>query len=381
MTLSLIHLVAAPKLQGYVFALKHAWSDLGMDVTEMPVKSSLSERRQEVSYRLYQDAFTDQTQAVRDRLPRFRGLKIFAVDGDQLELPAAQDIVDHGYRGYPCQDAKETHYPRMYYTSKAEIFSGIVVDVEQSHENRECASAVSMAQRAESLTLSMYDRLHFSMALAKAHEKSESFYLARCKGGEKVLMELQEFQKAKRRTKRVLIDGIWIRFVRMKNPKTGEWMVVATNLPRSLFKFRDLQWLYWRRYDIECVFRDLTSNHSLGIWHSTKMNGILQEFYLQLWVHNAARFQSLIGGGIEVPKDQKKVDMRYRRPNFKLIREHFVTNIRLLVEKKVERFKKEIDDLIRRTLETREWLSRTAPRQVKYSRNSYPSASLVARRI
>src|SRR5262249_50636920 len=163
---------------------------------------------------------------------------------------------------------------------KAEVFSGIVVDVEQSHQNRECASAVEMAKRAEPFTLSMYDRLHFSLALAGAHESSGSFYLARCKEGEKVLLELQEFLRAKRRAKRVLVDGIWIRFLRLRNPRTGEWMVLATNLPRHLFKPRKLQWLYWRRYDIECVFRDLTSHHSLGIWHSTKMNGILQEFYL-----------------------------------------------------------------------------------------------------
>src|SRR5690606_34320657 len=107
--------------------------------------------------------------------------------------PASQDVLDHGYRGYPCKDGKETHYPRMYYTSKAEVFSGIVVDVEQSHQNQECASAVEMAKRAESFTLSMYDRLHFSLALAGAHESSKSFYLARCKEGEKVLLELQEF--------------------------------------------------------------------------------------------------------------------------------------------------------------------------------------------
>lgn len=231
MTLSLIHLIAAPELQSYVYGIKRAWSDLGLDVTEMPVKSSLSERRQEVSYRFYLDAHADQVRAVGGQLPRFRGLKIFAVDGDQLELPAEQDILDQGYRGYPCKDDKETHYPRMYYTSKAEVFSGIVVDVQQSHQNKECESAVEMAKRAEPLTLSMYDRLHFSLALARGHESSRSFYLARCKQGDKVLLELQEFLQAKRRAKRVLVDGLWIRFLRLKNPRTGEWMVLATNLP------------------------------------------------------------------------------------------------------------------------------------------------------
>lgn len=378
MSLSLIHLIAAPKLQGYVFGLKHAWGDLGLDVTEMPVKSALCEARQEISFRYYQDAYRDQVEAVSVRLPRFRGFRIFATDGDQLELPASQDVLDHGYRGYPCKDNKETHYPRMYYTTKVEVFSGIAVDVEYAPQNQECQSAVQMAKRTESASVTIYDRLHFSLALARAHQDSNSYYLARCKEGERVLLELQEFYRTGRRAKRVLIDGLWIRFLRIKNPRTHEWMVVATNLPRHLFKPRELQWLYWRRYDIESVFRDLTSTHSLGIWHSLKMNGVLQEFFLHFWVHNAARFQTLISGGIDVPAHE--IEMKYRRPNFKLIREHLMTNIRLLVEKKLDQFRREIMDLIRRTMETREWLSRTAPRQVKYTRNTYPSASLVERR-
>ena len=195
MTLSLIHLIAAPKLQGYVFGLKHAWGDLGLDVTEMPVKSALCEARQDISFRYYQDAYRDQVEAVSVQLPRFRGFKIFATDGDQLELPASQDVLDHGYRGYPCKDNQETHYPRMYYTTKVEVFSGIAVDVEYASQNQECQSAVQMAKRTESASVTIYDRLHFSLALARAHQDSSSYYLARCKEGERVLMELQEFYR------------------------------------------------------------------------------------------------------------------------------------------------------------------------------------------
>lgn len=369
---------AAPKLQGYLFGIKNAWGDLGLDLQTMPVKSSLSEARHEVSFEFFRQAFRDQVGNVQPSLPRLRGLQVFAVDGDQLELPADQDILDHGYRGYPCKDGKETHYPRMYYTSKVELLSGIVVDARQSNENKECEFAVQMAREASSDSLTLYDRLHFSVALARAHEDSGSYYVARCKQGDRALLELQEFIQSGRRAKRVCVDGVHIRFLKVINPKTGDWMYLATNLPRTLFSPRQLQWLYWRRYDIECVFRDLTSNHSMGIWHSKKMNGILQEFYLQLWIHNAARYQILVAGGIEVPTEIPQ--MKYRRPNFKLIREHFVTNIRLLVEKKVDQFKSDISLLVKRSMETREWLSRSAPRQVKYTRNMYPSASLVARR-
>ena len=155
-------------------------------------------------------------------------------------------------------------------------------------------------------------------------------------------------------------------------------MFIATNLPKSLFKPRELQWLYWRRYDVETVFRDLTSLHSLGVWHSTRMNGILQEFYLQFYIHNCSRFLVLSSGGIEVIKDWKTGE--YRRPNFKLIREHFIDNIKMFISRLVDQFKIQIKFLVQKSMETRKYFSRLSPRQVKYTKNTYNSASLVRRR-
>lgn len=271
----------------------------------MPVKSSLSEARSEVSSDFFKDSYREQSKAIQPKLPRLRGFQIHAVDGDQLELPATQDVLNAGYRGFFCKDNQETHYPRMYYTSKVEVFSGVVVDVRESTKNDECKSAVEMALEAASDSITLYDRLHFSVTLASAHKESHSFYVARLKEGSTVLLEIQEFIRSKRKSKWVDIDGVFVRFLRVKNPKSKAWMYLATNLSRGQFKAKQIQWLYWRRYDIETVFRDLTSTHSLGIWHSTKINGILQEFYLQFYIHNCARFLILSQGGIEVVKNIK----------------------------------------------------------------------------
>ena len=237
---------------------------------------------------------------------------------------------------------------------------------------------LNMATHAESDSLTLYDRLHFSLRLAEAHGASNSFYIARLKVGSRVLLQLQEFVQSKRKAKRVCIDGVFIRFLRVKNNKTGEWMYLATNLPRSFFKIREIQWLYWRRYDIETVFRDLTATHSLGVWHSTKLNGVLQEFYLHFYIHNCARYLILVGGGIEVAKDLKTGE--YRRPNFKLLREYFTDNFKLLLHRKTEQLYVAVKFLIQKSMETRIYFSRLSPRQVKYSKNTYASASLVPQR-
>ena len=347
-------------------------------MADLPCKSALSEARAEVSFEFFRDALALQVEKVKSKLPLVRGLRICAVDGDQLELPASDDVLEHGYRGHLCKDNQETHYPRMYYTSKVEVFSGMVLDVRQASQNEECKSAVEMAREADPRSVTLYDRLHFSVKLALVHESSKSFYVARLKTGDRVLLELQEFIRSKRKAKRVCIEGIFMRFLRVKNAKTGEKMYLATNLPRGLFKIREIQWLYWRRYDIETVFRDLTATHSLGIWHSTKMNGVLQEFYLQFYVHNASRFLILSQGGIQIIKDWKTGT--YLRPNFKLLREYFVDSIKLLLLRQVGQFLAGIQILIQKSLELRTYFSRSSPRQVKYTRNIYTSASLIRRR-
>ena len=374
----MIHLVAAEDRTGYLSALRKTWCEFDLELKTMPVKSSLSEARTEIAHSFFQDTLLDQITAVRPKLPSIRGYGIFAVDGDQLELPASADILAAGYRGFPCKNDQETHFPRMYYTAKVEVFSGIAVDVRQSEKNDECKNAVEMAREAHPGSITLYDRLHFSLELAEAHEASKSRFIARLKTGTRVLLQLQEFIASKRRAKRVKIGDLFIRFLRVKNPKTKEWMYLGTNLPRGAFKIREIQWLYWRRYDIETVFRDLTSTHSLGVWHSSKINGILQEFYLQFYVHNASRFLILIQGGIEVIKDIKKGE--YRRPNFKLIREYYFENLKLLIQKKADQFMDGIKALIEKSWEVRTYFARISPRQVKSTRNTYASASLVSRR-
>ena len=374
----MVHLISSPKQTGYLSAMRKTWAIHEIELEDLPSKSSLSEARAEISFVFFRDSYEEQVSSIHAKLPRIKGFRVYAVDGDQLELPASEDILSYGYRGFQCKNGKETHYPRMYYTSKIEVCSGMVVDVRESIENDECKNAVDMATITDSSSITLYDRLHFSLKLAGAHKESKSYYIARLKVGSRVLLPLQEFVRSKRKAKLVCIEGLKIRFLRVKNNKTGEWMYLATNLPRSFFKIREIQWLYWRRYHIETVFRDLTATHSLGVWHSTKLNGILQEFYLQFYVHNCARFLVLQVGGIEVIKDWKTGE--YHRPNFKLIREYFLDSLKLLLNQQFEKLKNEISILIKKSTELRIYFSRLSPRQVKYTRNIYASASLIPRR-
>ena len=196
--MSLVYLIASPKQTGYLSAMRKTWGLYDSEIETLPSKSSLSEARCEISFEFFKDSHEEQIRSIRPKLPKIKGLRLYAVDGDQLELPASEDILSYDYRGFICKNGKETHYPRMYCTSKVEVFSGVVVDVRESIENDECKNAVDMATGTESNSITLYDRLHFSLTLARAHKDSKSFYIARLKVGSRVLMPLQEFIRSNR---------------------------------------------------------------------------------------------------------------------------------------------------------------------------------------
>jgi hypothetical protein len=78
----------------------------------MPAKGSLTKIRQSISYLFFKDLFDSLIKNYEPYRKMFRGFYIYAIDGDQLAIPCSEDILNHGYRGCPCPDKTETHYPR-----------------------------------------------------------------------------------------------------------------------------------------------------------------------------------------------------------------------------------------------------------------------------
>ena len=373
--LTTLKLVGGTNEQGYLQALTSSWATSG-DMAAAPTKSSLSEYRDKVSYEFFEDLFKDKIADFKNQRLTWRGMHVYACDGDQYEIPLSDDILEHGFRGYPCKDHTETHFPRMYIVHAYDVLSRVTKDFRHSHQNKEVRLAFDMAANFEENSVTLYDRLFFSKEMISTHSAGGHFFVAKCKEGG-TFKEVIEFWESAKRNDSFYFDGQKIHLVKVVNPRTHEASVYATNLERSCFRNVELDELYALRWQAETAFRDLSCTMKIEQWHSKKLNGVLQELYASLWLYNHVRILMALHNP---KKRHKEVPMKYCLANFKLIFHYFIDEIRQFVCKKWRKIKKCLLELVRRGAEKREHRKRTNPRCLRKSPKNYPRESIVERR-
>src|SRR5258708_10397139 len=374
--LSVLNLVSGANNEGYLHALKDTW-DIGGDLKEMPVKSALSKKRGRVSFEFFKDEFESTLASYEQHRRTWKGLRVYGTDGDQHELPRTQDILDNGYRGYRCANEMEMHYPRMYVVHCYDVLGGVSRAFRYSNENDEVSLAIEIASDLERKSLTLYDRLFVSGDLFRVHAINGSYALVRCREGV-TFSEINEFFASNKRNATFLIDDITVHLVKIVNPRNGDVAVYATNLPRKKFKNRDISDLYALRWECETANRDLSHTIKVEQWHSESINGILQELYAALWLMNQARIQM-------AARMRQRCSLAslfgYSKANFKLIADFIIDSLDDLVFGRFRRVQRRLNELLDRSTERRRRRSRFYPRQVKYTRKTYPSASLVPREV
>ena len=369
--LSLIYLVSSD--HGYPSALRKAWADFDLHQFE-PVKSSLSKIRQKISYRFFEEIFAEMTRAARYR-KTYRGLFVYAVDGHETTLPASEQVLADGFRGRARMRRKETYYPRMYLSEMFDVINELTVSIEHNATRNENRDALKLLEEAEKNSLTIYDRAYLCRDLLNAHFEKGSFFLFRCRSGA-TFKEVRDFYKSRKEKAKWTYSGQVIRLVKIRNPRTKQKMVLATNLPRS-WKEEELKNLYQKRWSIETSYRDAVYQ-GLDHWHSKSQNGILQELYARLCLMNFARIQILRS---LKASDIDPLGTKYRKTNFKLLVNCVIDLIPLLLRGQLRKALERINDVIRRNRQARERLTRNYPRAIKASRKTaYPRLNVIKRR-
>jgi len=342
----------------------------------MPSKGSLTKARQRISFLFFKDIFQSLIKDFEPFRKTFRGFYIYAVDGDQLQLPCSEDILNNGYLGCPCKDGTETHYLRMYLSHAYDVLSGVTKSIRFSPWLNEIAHAITMIPQFETNSITLYDRLYLSTELIKTHARSKNFFIARCKKGSTFSLITQLFN-SKGWYSRMVIEGVEVHLYKHRNHKTGEIYIYATNLPQGAFNREEIAMLYTRRWGVETSFKDSTSTMKMEQWHSESFNGILQELYAHFWLISYTRIQIALK---EDSDPEEFLNAEYKKTNFKLILEFIVENIPSLVRKTYRLISREIKFLMKKSMEKRKHHSRSYQRQNKSVKKVYKNASLVPRR-
>lgn len=333
--------------------------------------------RRSVSADFFKDIFTNQVREFDAKRPTWRGFNVFAIDGDNYQLPADGDALEYGYLGAAVKGERETYYPRMYVSTAYDVLSGTVVGFTQSNTNDEIDRAGQLVSSLPQGSLTLYDRLYFSKRLVAIHQAEGQYFVARLKVGEKSLTVVQEFAASAKRNQSVDIEGETVHLLRVKNPQTGQDLFFATNMPRSKFRNKEICELYTRRWDVETSFRDLSVTMRIENWHTKFINGILQEIYIGLWIFNQIKTWEFA----QNPRSwHRKLEREYIRPCFKSLMDWFTRHFSMFRRFVKKAAFEEFRLIIIRTMEKRNRLSRSYPRASKQPAKKHSCQALVSRR-
>lgn len=336
-----------------------------MPLENLPSKSALCQYRQQINSEFFKDFFWDLNERSQDLRKLWNGLYVYAVDGIQLTLPRSEDIIEALYSGRKVSKYRESYMPKMFATMAYDVISGTVKDIRENPTLNEIADAISMIERFEDNSLTMYDRLYCCRELILKHHDNHSYFLFRLK--KNMLKEMKKILTSKRKRLTVVIDNVTVHVIKIKNPKSGEWDYFASNLPLRLVNEKQIRNLYRLRWEVENAFRDFTQTIKLEQWHSKFINGIRQELYVALVLYNFVKLKILskFNAAKECMRDV------YQKPNFKLLF-GWVTSKLYEIMKGVRGVLKGFEELLYRSLETRTHYSREYEREIKSPQSPFP---------
>lgn len=341
--------------------------------------------REKVSFHFFKDIYEENLKHLFDFRRTFKGFYIYAVDGDDLNLPCSKDVLEQGYRGTRYAKNFETHYPKMYTVYRYDILNGLITDFSFSKKYQEFQASVDLVKKAESQSITIYDRLFCGYPLMREHIEKKSYFLIRAKTkGISAHRPVKKFLESGKREDvldwfphlKTGRDAIKVRLVKIRNPKTKELLVFATNLEVNQMSRQELEKLYRKRWEVEGVLKDLTSTLKMEQWHSQKINGILQEIYALFWLVNNVRMQLRLTENLDNYLDEKS----YKRSNFKFCLNLVMENLVLILQRKWSKLRRLLKFWIKRTMERRTRRSRAYQRIVKGKQSKFPVHSKVPRR-
>jgi len=360
---TVIQLVGGANQEGYDHAMLKSFD---CEIAELPNKSSLSRLRKKVSHKFFGSKLNKLIGGFEPFRETFKGLRIYAIDGQQMTLPRTKDIVDHGFNGRAVSKYRESYLPRGYITHAYDVLSRVTKGFCFGPALDEIADSLDLVKRFEPFCLTLYDRLYLCKKLVKLHFRLKNFFVFRVRRNHS--KEIAKFfNEPRRKKKKIIFGGFSLWLVKVWNPKTKEFDVFATNLPREWIKPKLIWSLYRLRWEVEISFLELTAITKIEQWHSKFINGILQELQALLWLINYSKIQTFKWH----KKRRNPLRTRYRKPNFKLIL-NWILLIFPKILKRVHGVLNPLENLINKSTEGRQHLKRKYPRQIRGPASPYP---------
>lgn len=263
-------------------------------------EAAIRANRQKVNYTAFRELLVKTARIASDGKD-YHGYQLVAVDGMKGVLPNVPSLTEKYAR-------KTDHAANFHAVAAYDVLNEVFLDSDFSfggideHEHGVLLldTMVKNSPKSGKLRIFIYDRGFPSLLLLQRLIKYGEKFVMRVSSH--FLREVNEFRESKAvdkvvtvtldsrrlQTSRVKSDGEMtfdIRCVRIKLP-SGEEEILVTNLEREEFPKRYIKEIYGLRWGIETGFNYLKNAVFVEEFTSRKENGIQQDYYASLLVHN-----------------------------------------------------------------------------------------------
>lgn len=219
----------------------------------------------------------------------FRGYRLLAIDGTDLNLPNTSDLLEiYGSEAFRHGSQVQSQCSCLY-----DVLNHVILDGEMApHNENERVLAVSHLEKLGTMQgekeLLLMDRGYPSEQLMRTMEEKGFKYLMRC-NKDNFFREVREVTSPDAIATRKSKDGD-LTFRVITVPLKDKDETLLTNIMEDDFTIEDFKKLYHLRWRIETKYDDLKNKLQLENFSGINNICILQDFYTTLFLSNAMAF-------------------------------------------------------------------------------------------
>ena len=244
-------------------------------------KQAFSKARHKISPEAFKELFemTGQTIIESDAFGRYKGYRIFAVDGTELQLPKEDEIL----QAFPQRKGCFTSHGRV--STLCDVITGFVVHanlgtIKNGERDLATEHLEYFKKYKQAKDIIIFDRGYPSGAMIKYLDTNGFKYLIRMQKSFNI-----EIDSTDKNDFYITIQGRKVRVVKLVL-KTGEIETLITNLGRKAFKTSEFKALYHLRWGIETKYNSIKNKLDIENFSGKTIVTVLQDFYATLFLSN-----------------------------------------------------------------------------------------------
>ena len=272
-------------------------------------QQAFSKARQKIKPEAFKHLFEITVRGMMDdsQMTRFKGYRVFAIDGTELDLEPTKELVArYGQK-------KNNLNCKAKVSMLCEVHEGIIIDAQmEAYYTSERELALKHLEAFEAYhqkkDLIIFDRGYPSRKLIATLHDKEMKYLMRVQRSFYSLID-ESTQEDFYLTMEYQKKSYKVRVVKVELP-TGETETLLTNLGRKSFKKSEFMALYFKRWPIETKYNTLKNKLEVENFSGRTFISVQQDFYVTMYISNLIAITKIMSDE-EIKKQTKYKELKY----------------------------------------------------------------------